>query len=91
MCSTHAASARNVLIPREAKSGNSDTYSTDVALGLLQHCCRGQEAERLLGSPLRCSHPTWNLERWGLLGLLQPHATGQEPWHDGTVRSAAQV
>lgn len=91
MCSTHAASACYVPIPREANSDNFDTYFTDVAFGLLQHCCRGQEVERLLGSPLRGSYPTWNLEHWGLQGLLQTSATGQEPWHDGTVWSAAQA
>lgn len=90
-CSMHAASASYVPIHREANSNNFDTYSTDVAFGLLQHCCRGQEAERLLGSPLRSSYPTCDLERWVLLKLLQTSATAQEPWHDGTVRSAAQT
>ena len=87
----HAASACYVPIAREANSNNFDAYSTDVAFGLLQHCCRGQEAEILLGSPLRCSYPTCNLEHWRLLGLLQTSTTGEEPWHDGTVRSAAQT
>lgn len=83
----HGASACYVPIPREANSVNFDTYSTDVAFGLLQHCCRGREADRLLGSPLRCSYPTCDLECWGLLGLLQRSATGQE--HNGTAQSAA--
>lgn len=40
---------------------------------------------------MRCSYPSWNLERWSLLGLLQTSAAGQEPLHDGTVQSAAQA
>lgn len=85
----HGASACYVPIPREANSVNFDTYSTDVAFGLLQHCCRGREADILLGSPLRCSYRTCDLERWGLLGQLLTSATGQEPWHNGTAQSAA--
>lgn len=47
--------------------------------------------QRLPGSPLQCSYPSWNLKHWGLLGLLQASATGQELWHDGEVQSAAQA
>lgn len=88
-CSTHAASACYAPIPREANSNNFDTYSTAVAFDLLQHCCRGQEAERLLRSPLQHSYPT-HQEHWGLLGLLQASAT-DEPQQDDKVRSAAQT
>lgn len=52
---------------------------------------RLQEAERLLGFPLRCSYPSWDLGCWGQQRLLQTSATGQEPWQDGAVRSAALV
>lgn len=73
MCSRHAASPHQVLISREANSDNFHTYSADVALDLVQHCYRGQEAEiPFLGSPLQCSDPTWNVELWALLGILYP-------------------
>lgn len=91
MCSMHTASPCYVLIPREANSDTFDTYSTDVAFGLVHHCYRGQEAERLFGSPLRCSYPTWNLELWALLGILQTSAMAQEPRHSSRIQSAAQM
>lgn len=76
-CSMHAVSACYAIL-REANSNNFDTYSTAVAFDLLQHCCRRQEAERLLRSSLQRSYPT-HREHWGLLGLLQVSATDQSP------------
>lgn len=77
-CSTHAVLACYAPIPREANSNHFDTSSAAVAFDLLQHCWRGQEAERLRGSPLQCSYPH-HREHWGLLGPLQASATGQSP------------
>lgn len=69
------------------QTDNSDTYSTDVAFDLVQHCYRGQEAERLLGSPLWCSH----LEPGALGTAGQTSAMAQEPRHSERIQSAAHT
>lgn len=63
-CSMHAVWACSVPIPREAKSDNFDTYSTDVAFSLLQHCWMGQKAET-----------SW-IPFAMLIPLLEPEALG---------------